>query len=261
MAKRSIQAKNATEAKTIPAFWILVLLLGLPYFAWSQQTEPEEDDFDNWDGAPVLIHLGGNLGRISGSEYPSRFDYLASGSGGLWLKYKLFQEFPFYFGMEYFSKGYNIDFKKSGLTNSGKRFEQESNGKARMFYLSFPIVFEIKLSEKMKSLRALAGLSMDVRMFSYEKFRYSYRIPTDSIVIEDSYQKYRNDAKDLLDGMFTTGLSWKPHRRFEIWLTAQYKLFGLSLGKENFFTRTEQHHAFNLRLFYRIARVDDIPFL
>lgn len=246
--------------KTNRVFWLLLLFFGLSNLVFGQDVE-DEDELLSWEDSPIFLHIGGNYSRISGSEYPTRFTYLPSGSGGIWLKYRLLQALPFYVGVEYLSKGYNIDLQKSGVTNSGKNFKQESKGRSRMYYLSFPVVFEIKLASNQKKLKALAGLAMDMRMFSYERFNYSYRIPSDSILIEGSELKYRNDAKDILDGMFTAGLNWKPHQRFEIWLTGSFKLFGLSLGKENFFNRTEYYQALNLRLFYQIARVRDIPFL
>jgi hypothetical protein len=65
---------------------------------------------------------------------------------------------------------------------------------------------------------------------------------------------------DLLEVNALASLIYRPVKRIDIGLCLAYKLVGFSIGKENFFRRTELNTSLSFIVFYQLGRMEDVKF-
>lgn len=244
----------------IPFLVACILMLPFSVFAQEEDNPFEESQDIDWEDAPLYLSGGANLSRVYGKEFPVRFDYKFFAQGGFLFKYSLFMKYPFYTGLEYVARGYEYDQTKTGFDFKNRYFEDKVKGSTTLGFLSIPILFQIKASKPSERFHFLAGANMGIRVFYFESFEASRNFPNDSIFIPVSYKKYGNDALDFFEFNAVAGARYKLLPRLEIMFLASYKLFGISISKENFFTRTELQNGLSLKLLYRIGSMRNLPF-
>jgi hypothetical protein len=240
--------------------FLFFLLLGLPFFGYSQADEEVPEIITNWEDAPLYLSAGPILSQYENSQSPLNFPFKLNGEGGFLFQYSLNQQFPFWSGLEFQMRGYSISNFKSGKLPDGRNYEDKVTGDGKMNYLVFPIIFSVPASKPEKKLHFLAGASIGLRVYSRIKFKAVRSIPSDTLVIPIEYDDVGNDAIDLLDFNVAGGLSYRIRPGMEILATGSYKVIGFSTGQENFFSRNEKNTLFSLKLVYRIGRITDLPF-
>jgi len=226
------------------------------------QTEEEEDkpNYTNAEEGPIYVSFGPNISKIYGKEFPVKFDYQQAFEGGLWLKYLIFDELPFYGGLEFQRRGYTINQIKKGTTPNGKIFEDRIKGNVILNYLSIPCLIEVPIFKPEKRFQVLAGLGLGLRIYYREKFEGGRLFPQDSLFIPIAYEKTGNDALDFMEFNLCFGLKYKVLPRMELLAMGSIKGAGLSLSKENFFTTTELSNVFSIKLLYTVTNLDNLPF-
>jgi hypothetical protein len=110
-----------------------------------------------------------------------------------------------------------------------------------------------------KKLRFVLGPSAGIRIWTRQKFTYIYEIPSDSIRIEGKADS-GSDALDLVEINAIAGVFYSPHPRLDVCLRGTYKLFGFSIAKENFISRTERNSMLSISLMYRFSTVRNLSF-
>ena len=241
---------------TIGLILSLIFCCSIPGLSQDDEEVPELVTI--WEDAPLYVSLGPSFSRFKDAQaaYPVKL----LGEGGFLFQYSLFQQLPFWSGMEFQMRGYRINTSKSGRTSDGRYFEQKSNGDTRINYLVFPMPFSIPSSEPEKKFHVLAGPSMGLRVYFRQNYTYSYAIPSDTILITGKENITGNDALDFLDFNANLGVTYRIKPRLELWAMATYKVFGFSIGQENFFSRNEHNTQFSIKLLYRIGHMEDMPF-
>lgn len=240
-----------TQAKHL-ALCILWMFLALP--KTFSQTEPVPEDGgeeeENVD-FPLYVSAGPNYSRYSGRGFPIKFGYKAFGEGGIYTKMELLDNIPAFAGVEYQRKGYDIDLNKKGILQNGKAFEQTVRGKVRVDYLACNILGVLPIP-RIKPFGVMLGSGFALRVHYKQQFNAVYKIPQDSLEIPSSYNQPGNDAMDFLDFNLLGGIRYRVSPRFDLWALASRKLFGFSLGTENFITSKEINTSFTFRLVYRL---------
>lgn len=237
--------------------WLLALcfLAVLPCLAQEESEETETESYD-WREAPLYLSAGPIASRFSDSKVDqTKNPFLIRPEFGLFFRYWLSRKYPFYSGIEFQSRGYEINTRKEGKTGDGRTFIQESYGTTRIHYLNVPCWFIYPFDKPEQKVHLLIGPSMSFRVFFRQKFDYSYSIPSDTLVIKGSEDKIRNDAMDYVDFNIDAGLRYRPFPRVEVWAGGTYKMFGLSIAQENFFNTDERNLLFRLKLLFRIGRM------
>ena len=243
---------------------LFVLFVGiLPITTGYAQDEEEEwspEIVTELGDAPIYISGGLTYANVYGKEYPDAFGYQFFGEGGILMQYSMFREFPFYTGLEFLRRGYSYNQTKNKVDQFGRKYEDKVTGRAKLAYLSIPFLFQIPASNPSKKLHVMAGINMNVRVFFSENFEASRTIPEDSLVIEIPYSKIGTNALDVVQFNLVAGVKYRILPRLEVLGLASMRGFGFSIGKENFFNRTELGNAFTIKLIYRIATLDQILF-
>lgn len=209
---------------------------------------------------PFYVTGGPNYSRFSGRAYPIRFDYKLFFEAGILVQQALFDEYPFYTGIEFQKKGYDIKQVKKGISSNGKAYEDRVNGVVRVDYLHFPWLFKIPPGRLNNRFHILAGPGISMRVRYYEKFEATRTIPADTLTIPVSYETTGNDALDLLDFNFSLGCRYALTRKLDLWFVANRKLFGFSISKENFITSKEINTSFSLKLVYKLPDFTQLNF-
>lgn len=249
--------------KTLRIAFLLAFVVGINAFESFGQTEAKEEkpNYTNAEEGPIYVSFGPNLSKVYGKEFPINFKYQQAFEGGLWLKYLVFDELPFYAGLEFQRRGYAYEQVKKGISQNGKAFEDRTKGNVVLNYISISCMLEVPVFKPENRFQILAGLGIGLRVFYREKFEASRFIPQDSLLIPVSYEKVRNDALDYLEFNLCFGLKYKLLPRVEILAMGSFKGAGLSISKENFITRTELHNVFSFKVLYRITSLDGLSFL
>jgi hypothetical protein len=238
------------------------ILLGLLFLvnpALGQEAETRRVVFD-FDDIPLLVSAGVQYGSYYGSEYNRRFPFKVTAELGLWFEYALFQKYPFYSGLEWQWRGYDINSEKKGKNQNGMDFIQTSKGRVDLHYLSIPLLFRYPLDNPTGKIRLLAGLNTAFRFLYKDSYCSDYQIPQTGFKFDSCYSKFRNDAMDYIDFHGVAGLIFNFHPRASLLLLGAYKLGGISISKENFLTRRELNNHFSLKLLWKVGRLKDLPF-
>lgn len=201
----------------------------------------------------VFISAGPNISQFSGKAFPVKFPYQLNYQFGGYFQFLLWQEYTIYSGMIFQQKGYAYNFLKTGQNLEGKAFEQKIIGECKISYIDFPALFSFPLKKPDSRWHILAGPSFSLRVLFREKFSGYYQIPEDTLYIPQSYEKTGNDAFDFLDVNLSVGATWRLNKWLEIWALANRKVFGLSIGKENFATTDEVNTLFAVQLVARLG--------
>lgn len=239
-------------------FYLLLLLLLISpvlVFAQDESEEAETESFE-WRDAPVYLTAGPIASRFSNAKVEqSDYPFLVRPEFGMLFRYWLSRKYPFYSGIEFQSRGYEINTRTTGTTADGRTFIQSTNGNTRINYLNIPFWFIYPFDKPESKLHLLAGPSLSLRVFFRQKFNFTRQIPADTIEISGSKEKIRNDAMDYFDFNIDAGVRYRPFPRVEVWAGGTYKMFGLSIAQENFFNTDERNILFRLKLLYRIGRM------
>jgi len=212
----------------------------------------------NWKEAPVYLSGSGQINRFK-SESNGPYPIYAGYEAGLFVDYALMQQYPFRGGFEYQMRGFSLDDFSEGTTNSGKRYRKTITGKTEFSYLQLSSLFKLGRNMPEKKLRFVLGPSAGIRLMTRQKFTYIYEIPSDSIRIEGKADS-GSDALDLVEINAIAGVFYSPHPRIDICLRGTYKLFGFSIAKENFISRTERNSMLSISLMYRFSTVGNLSF-
>lgn len=239
-------------------FYALLFALALApglAFAQDESEEVETESFD-WREAPIYLTAGPIASRFSNSKVEqSNYPFLVRPEFGILFRYWFSRKYPFYSGIEFQSRGYEINTRKTGTTADGRSFISESKGNTQINYLNIPCWLVYPFDKPDNKFHLLVGPSLSLRVFFRQKFDYTYRIPADTIEISGSEEKIRNDAMDYFDFNIDAGVRYRPFPRVEVWAGGTYKMFGLSIAQENFFNTDERNILFRLKLLYRIGRM------
>ena len=258
----SIKYLNNNTLRTV--FFIIrtaCLALGLSFQVSAQsESAPEPEIIQFWEDAPVYISAGANLSQYSGDAFPVRFGYKFFWEAGFLFQYSFRQTVPFYSGIEFLRRGYDINSVKKGTDQLGRQTETRIEGKTDLAYFQFPFLLQLPAGKPARKFHFLAGPVLALRIYYHEKFSGTFSIPSDTVTIPISYEKTGNDALDFLDFSLAVGAKYRINHRWEIWATGSRKLFGISISKENFLTAEEVNTAFALKVLYRFGRMEDIPF-
>jgi hypothetical protein len=229
----------------------------LPVSAQDEEYVP--DVVTEWLAAPVYLSGGPTLSRFvnapSGDAYPFRL----KPEFGILFQYSLGQTYPFYSGLEFQMRGFKIDKRITGTTADGRISETITKGTRRTNYLIVPMIFSIPAKPERK-LHFLAGISGGMRVYFRQDFTSVYRIPQDSLEITIEENKTGNNALDILEFNGELGASYRFHPKLELWAGTTIKLVGFSLATENFFSRNERNTLFRVKLLWRFASMEDLPF-
>lgn len=220
----------------------------------------EELELDDLDEMPLYLTGGPNFSQFSGRAYPIRFDYKLFFEVGVLFQFVLFDDFPFYSGIEFQKKGYDINQFKKGILGNGKAYEDRVKGIVRIDYLNFPLLFKFPRAKLNNRFHVLAGPGISLRIRYYEKFDAVRTIPADTLSIPQSYEKTGNDALDLLDFNLSLGCRYALTKKLDLWFVANRKLFGFSIGQENFLTSKEINTYFSLKLVYKLPDLSRLNF-
>jgi hypothetical protein len=185
------------------------------------------------------------------------FPISPGGGAGFYFDYAIRQKYPFRSGLEWQFRSFSLDAEKRGFTNSGKPFRQTTSGQTRMLFMQVPLLFDLLPNPGARKFHLMAGLGTGIRLWSRQAYSYRYEIPSDTLVITGS-ESGGNDAMDLLEVNALSALLYRPVNRFDIGLFLAYKLVGFSIGKENFFQRTELNTTLSLAVFYQLGRMEDV---
>lgn len=240
----------------------ILLMTGLFIFAIPaacQEVSEDSDDSD-WEDGALYISAGPNLSQYKQMQSDSKYPFKLLGEGGLMMRIALNGEIPIVTGIEFQSRGFTIDSKRTGTNQSGKYFEQRITGKSRTNFLQLPFLVQVPFDVPNQKFHVLAGFGAGLRVYNNVEYSGTYSIPSDTLVIPINGSERGNNALDFLEFNAIAGFSYKVFRRTEIWALANYKLFGLSIGQENFFSRNEQNSLFSFKLVYRIGNIENLAF-
>lgn len=243
--------------------FILLLFLALAFTSFGQSEESsdsEGSDVEYEEQEGFYLSGGPNLGQFYGDAFPTRFPFKMRYQVGLNMKFTIFSGIPTWAGVEFQTKGYDYTIDQTGTTQSGKAFEKKTDGSARMSYLNGTFLFQFPVFGEKSRFKLLAGMGSSIRIYYHEKFSGSYSIPSDTLTIPLSYEKYGSDSFDFMDVNVLAGINYSPLNWMDVRFQVSQKLFGMSIGKENFFTSTENNTLLGLQVYFRIAGLEIWPF-
>lgn len=245
-------------------FWFLLSVFQFSFSIFSfcqEEAESESQIITDFKEAPLYVSAGAQLGQYFGPEYGRRFPFRLTAEAGLWFQYSLFRQIPFYSGLEWQWRGYDIDNFKTEQNQNGNTFELKTKGQVNIHYLNFPFLLQIPAHNTETKLHFLAGLNTSFRFLYVDNYCADYQIPEIGFRFDSCYRKVRNDAMDYIDFHGVAGLNYQPHPRLMLMLLGAYKLGGISISKENFITRRELNTHFSLKILFQIGRIENLPFL
>lgn len=243
--------------------FILLIFLSLGNYSFAQTEESSESEgseysYEEQEG--FYLSGGANFGRFYGNAFPARLPLKFGYQLGLNMKFSIIEGLPSWAGVEFQTKNYSYDIAEKGTTQSGKPFEKSILGHTKLAYLNGTFLFQLPVFGESSRLKLLAGMGSCIRIYYHEKFEGNYKIPSDTLVIPLSYEKYGSDSFDFLDVNVLAGINYSPLNWMDIRLQISQKLFGMSIGKENFFTNQENNTLIGLQAYFRVAGLELWPF-
>ncbi len=214
-----------------------------------------------FDDAPLYVTAGLQYGSYYGPEFNRNFPYKLTTEFGFWFEYSLFQQFPFYSGLEWQWRGYNIDNEKRGTNQNGMEFIQKVKGKVDIQYLTVPFLFRFPAGKPEKKFQFLLGLNTSLRFLYKDNYCADYQIPEIGFTFDSCYSKFRNDAMDFIDFHGVAGAIYRLHPKVSVLFLGSYKLGGFSISKENFLTRRELNTNFSIKVLWQIWELRKLPFI
>lgn len=239
----------------------IFLNLGNNCLAQTEETtesEGSESTYEEQEG--FYLSGGANFGTFYGDAFPARLPLKIGYQLGLNMKFSFIEGIPSWAGVEFQTKNYSYNISEKGATQSGKAFEKYIQGNTKLAYLNGTFLFQLPVFGENSRLKLLAGMGSCIRIYYHERFSGSYKIPSDTLEIPLSYEKYGSDSFDFMDVNALAGINYSPLNWMDIRLQISQKLFGMSIGKENFFTTQENNTLFGLQAYFRVAGLELWPF-
>lgn len=205
----------------------------------------------------VGLTFGGLRSNTFGKDFNGTNAFKNSAEGGLVFQYNPSDEILVESGFLASFRGYRIKVNNDTVFTEEGYTVANTNGVVRLYYLEMPFSMSYSLHRKLK---VFGGIGFGFRYFYDSKYRTKVSVKTkdSSFYFDSSYTQLQNNAIDFLDASAFAGVSYKPHKRFEIRAQASGDLFGLSLAQENFISRNNNNGWFSFRLVYWLGEFDSL---